>query len=169
LAVSALLLLIPAGKGGSLRWLATADGLTEFAAILLVAVLPASLPMTFVGAWGAARIAARQRYRRPLSYWLLGASTVGSVLGAIGAALWFGAINATYFWDLTWSGPPPGMIGANRWEMLAFLSFMALVGGAAGAFVGAMVGLFCWRSTATLPNDALQLTSGAAGMNVARS
>lgn len=163
LAASALLLFV-VGAGGepgphALASLLTWHGLLEFLSFLLVAVLPASFPMTLVGAWLAARAAARQQHRQTLRFWLFRAFGAGAALASLGSLLWFGGINASYMWDASWSGPPPGMLGPGRGEDLAFIAFMSGLGGVAGACVGGVVGLFCWQATRGLPQkDASELT-----------
>ena len=141
----------------------SSTGLLEFGFLLVVAVLPASLPMTIVGGGIAARVVARQQHRRPLRFWVPPACAAGFGLAVLGSALWFGGINATYMWNASWTGPPAGMLGPSRREMAAFVLTMGLVGGIVGMLVGGVVGMFCWYTTRELPpNDALQLTSGAA-------
>jgi hypothetical protein len=159
---SVLLLLLYAFDQGPwhrvIRALTTKAGFLEFGFLLFVAVLPASLPMTIVGGWLAARLMARQQDRR-LGSWIVRGCAAGFCLGALGSALWFGGINASYMWDASWNDPPAGWVGDGRREMLAFILKMASVGGIAGIPVGCIVAAFCWRITRELPpNDALQLT-----------
>jgi hypothetical protein len=142
--------------------LVTPDGLLQFGFLLLVAVLPASLPMTLVGGFIAARVTSKQTHPHTLWYWIARGCAVGFGLGALGSILWFGVTDATYIWNATWDGPPPGMMGPGRRETLGFVWFTALVGGLAGTLVGGAVATYCWRATRWLPpNNALQLTKPA--------
>jgi hypothetical protein len=122
-----------AAQGGSWTALAhavtTGTGALEFLTILMVVIVPASLPMTLLGGYLAARALARQPTRRPLRFWAIRGCALGFLLGAIGSGAWFGAINA-------------GEAG-----VLSFLLMMALVGGVAGSLVGSIVGAYCWRAS----------------------
>ncbi|TAJ03404.1 MAG: hypothetical protein EPO68_17465 [Planctomycetota bacterium] len=106
----------------------TADGLCNFATILIFAVWPPSMPMTLVGGWLAANLLERSA-PRSLKSWLAKGVGWGSVLGASGAALWFGALG--------WGAP----------DVLKVLLLMASLGGFAGCIVGSAVATYCWRAS----------------------
>ena len=132
-----LLLLVYGSPGAAIASLGTRNGAATFAFLLVVAVLPASLPMTLVGAYLARRATSRPEAPRSLAFWLARGCGLGFGLGALGAALWFGGINASSWWV---GRTIPEVIGPGGWELLAVVLWMALVGGAAGACVGAAAG-----------------------------
>jgi hypothetical protein len=164
-AASVFLLLLVGGF--SLQGLTTWRAFADFGGLLILAVLPVSLPMLLIGAWRAARVTSREQTRRPLRFWLSRASAAGFLLAAIGGAIWYGGVNAGYIWNASWDAAPPGWIGPDRAGMLSFVLGMACVSGLAGAAVGATVGVFCWHVTRGLPpNKALQLTKPAQAMEL---
>jgi hypothetical protein len=156
LAASALLLLLlqvvtEKSWQGAIRALLHPQGVLSFGIILVAAVLPASLPMTLVGACIATRMVSTQRYSRSIWFWISFGIAAGLLLGALGSALWFGGGNAIDIWNASWNAPPAGQIGISRQELLRLVWEMALLGGLSGALVGGVVGVFCWRSTRKLP------------------
>jgi len=144
---------------GVVPWYVMPKAFVGFVFLLIVGVLPASLPMTLVGGYIAARLVRKQQHRHSLGRWIARGCGCGFVFGALGSALWFGGMNGFYIWNAGWDAPSTGMLGPGKREMLEFVSFMASVGGLAGAVVGGAVGTYCWRATRSLPpNPPLNLT-----------
>src|SRR4030095_6097891 len=85
-------------------------GFAAFVGLLIVAVLPASLPMTLLGGYIASRLVAKQQFRQSFGLWVTRGAGCGLVLGALGSALWFGS-SAIYLWNAGWNTPPSGMMG----------------------------------------------------------
>jgi hypothetical protein len=162
---SVLILLLLTGV--PLQSLTTRQGLADFGGLLILAVLPVSVPMLLVGAWKAARVTTRIGTRRPLRFWLVRSSAAGFLLAAVGGLVWYGGMNAVYIWRASWDAAPPGWIGPNRTGMLSFVLAMTCFTGLTGGGVGALVGVFCWYATRRLPpNNALQLTKPAQAMKL---
>ena len=123
----------------------TPVGAANLLALFVLIILPASLPMTLVGAYIAAQAADRKE-THPFRFWLARGCGAGAGLGAIGSAIWFAAINIG---NITDEG------------MALFVCAMALTGALAGSLVGSVVGAYCWCLTRTAPpNNKMQQSRG---------
>lgn len=108
--------------------LSTANGAANLAGYFALVVVPAGLPAALAGAMRAATLIEREPPGRTFGFWALRGVGVGGILGAANAAVWFALINI---------GVAPMFIGG----------MMAVVGGGAGATVGFVVAVCCWRLT----------------------
>jgi len=106
--------------------LSTATGVGNLAVYFVLAVLPAGVPAALAGAMRAATLIERELPGRTFGFWALRGICVGAILGATNAAVWFALIN----------------IGE---EPMRISSIMAVVGAGAGATVGLVVAVYCWR------------------------
>jgi hypothetical protein len=130
--VGSLLLIAQSGSWRlAIATFTTKNGVANFAAILALVVVPASLPMTVVGGVIAARALAREPLSRRVRYWVTRGCAWGSLLGVVGSSAWFGAIN----------------FGESESGLVSFLLFMGLMGGLAGGIVGSIVGAYLWYAS----------------------
>jgi hypothetical protein len=94
----------------------------------LIWVLPAGVPAAAAGTLLATRVVRREPTGRPLWFWVWRAVATGAPLGAASAALWFVVMFMTVPVHLRRAIGPVTAIGA-----------------AAGAGVGVIVAMYCWR------------------------
>jgi hypothetical protein len=106
--------------------LSTGTGIATLVVYFVVAVVPAGLPAVMAGATHAATLIEREPPGRTFGFWALRGMRVGAILRATNAVVWFALIN------------------------ISISGIMALVGAGAGATVGLVVALYCWRPT---PHD----------------
>lgn len=92
-------------------------------------ILPAGLPAGALGALLAIRMREREPHGRSLWFWAGRGVAVGAALGAAGTALWWVAMFAT-----------------EPDHLRRVIGPVTAIGAAAGAGVGLMVALYCWRS-----------------------